>query len=132
MSRKVAEAPCALPGTDDALRELLRLEALKFEAMNAFYKHRTGPVIERCPHKVGDIVECNGYAFEGKSMKIAEIFLKEEFDFNVKDGDRYRFAWHMRGKVLKADGTPGERDGERFEFVVTDVRPFKEAPEVDL
>lgn len=60
--------------------------------------------IQECPHKIGDKVEVNCFAHKGKFI-IVETISYPKYDFQ---GD-----WIVSGKVLKKDGSKGERIGER-------------------
>lgn len=119
----------ALPGTDDALRELQRLDREIHKLQRQRYKHREEEIVaKRCPTKIGDTVEATGYAFTGQKMQVTQIFCTEEFG----GPKMYRYAWKMRGKVLNKDGAVGLRDAERIEYVATDVLPKDDDGEIDL
>jgi len=64
------------------------------------------------PHKIDDIVEVNGYAFEGQRMKVVKIGVGKDFSG--------RYKWSFIGNVLKKDGTPGLYEGVRSELVKTE------------
>jgi hypothetical protein len=55
-------------------------------------------LVELAPHKVGDVIEANGYAFKGKKFQIDSVYVTEQYG---------RWEYRYAGRVLKADGTPG-------------------------
>jgi hypothetical protein len=66
---------------------------------------RTEWLKEQCPLKVGDIVPCNSYSFEGKKLKIESVNITDRMCHSVSWDCRWK--WIATGPVLKKDGTPG-------------------------
>lgn len=62
-------------------------------------------VKECCPLKVGEIILCNDYSHEGKSIKIEKVDITDHLTHGVAWDCRWK--WIASGPVLKKDGTPG-------------------------
>jgi hypothetical protein len=89
--------------TKEKIAELEKLKELKSAeyaaAKKALSDAQDELAIQLCPHKVGDIVECDGYSHKGKKMVVREI---------KKPRWSYRSSWAVSGFVLKSDGSEGK------------------------
>lgn len=56
------------------------------------------------PMKIGDIIICNDYSFKDKSFKVETVRLNKDW-FN-------NYEIIAKGRILKADGTPGKNKGK--------------------
>lgn len=72
---------------------------------------------ERCPIKIGDVVETNGYSHKGKRFRVEHIIAKDRLTWK-QDGD-HEFEFRATGPIIKKNGEPGQQHGEhsiRFKF----------------
>lgn len=67
--------------------------------------------VDLAPVKIGDIVTITYYGYKGKKMRVYEVNLVPK----NKSGD---FEWVAYGDVLKDNGEPGKRRGQRSWKVV--------------
>lgn len=74
-------------------------------------------LVEACPIKEGDVVEVNGYSYNGKKMKVTSVRLSLR---NSGPERKLRVSFMVYGLVLKADDTPGVREARNVYPV-----PFK-------
>lgn len=61
-------------------------------------------VRKHAPVKIGDIVETNGYSYQGKNMIVDHVYLTEHFNGT--------FLWAATGRIIKNDGSPGNNNGK--------------------
>lgn len=85
---------------------LKELEAKKDEATKQ-YSDFLRDMNRHSPVKIGDKIECNGYAHEGKLIEVDSIAYKK--------GYRGEYSFVAKGNVIKKDGKPGQHRGEWFE-----------------
>jgi hypothetical protein len=57
--------------------------------------------IQMCPHKVGDIIDCQGWSHKGKKMIVDSITRTKYRGRWTKE------KWRVMGRILKKDGTIG-------------------------
>lgn len=95
MNKEMAIAFARLAGADSAL----------LEAQNKVTRCKRDIVDAFCTVKVGDVVPVNGYAHNGKMMKVERVGLKDR----GMSGEYCFKAW---GTVLKKDGSPSMNKGD--------------------
>lgn len=63
---------------------------------------------------IGDVVQCNGYSFNGQDMTVDTVIVKATDPpiFEKKDLPKYIFTLKAYGRVHNRDGKPGQRKGE--------------------
>ena len=77
----------------------------KIKELSSDRKKLIGKWIESShPLKIGDVVEVNGYSYQGKLMEVEKLGVEY---------DRFEgWTWTATGKVLKKNGEPGLNRGE--------------------
>ena len=65
---------------------------------------------EKHPLKIGDVVECIGFAYKGKPMVIERVSVDIDNFFKPK--------WFAYGRIIKKDGSVGKQRGEWFQEII--------------
>ena len=115
MSRPAAKVPAAkvsrpaakkvLPSMTLLISQMKGLEK-SIENANKGIQELRLQMVQHSPVKVGDIIEVTAHAYRGKKMKVDDVKVTKSYWGVLK--------FHAKGKVLRADGTPGLKVGECF------------------